>query len=44
AAGGEEGVGHLLSLLREELALALALAGRPSLPSLDASVLRRRTF
>ncbi|GMU02185.1 hypothetical protein KH5H1_63050 [Corallococcus caeni] len=44
ATGGEEGVGHLLSLLREELELALALAGRPSLPSLDASVLRRRTF
>ncbi|RKH11151.1 alpha-hydroxy-acid oxidizing protein [Corallococcus sp. CA047B] len=42
AAGGEEGVGHLLSMLREELELALALSGRPTLASLDASVLRRR--
>lgn len=42
AAGGEEGVGHLLSLLREELELALALSGRPSLAALDGSVLRRR--
>ncbi|RKG88478.1 alpha-hydroxy-acid oxidizing protein, partial [Corallococcus sp. CA053C] len=39
---GEEGVGHLLSLLREELELALALSGRPSLAALDGSVLRRR--
>jgi 4-hydroxymandelate oxidase len=43
AVGGEAGVAHLLSLLREELELALALAGRPSLAALDASVLRRRT-
>ena len=42
AVGGEEGVGHLLSLLREELELALALSGRPSLAALDGSVLRRR--
>ena len=41
AAGGAQGVSHLLSLLREELELAMALAGRPSLGEIDASLVYR---
>jgi 4-hydroxymandelate oxidase len=40
AADGERGVAHVLSLLRAELELAMALAGRPSLASIDRSVVR----
>lgn len=39
AVNGREGVKAVLNLLREELALAMQLAGRPSLASIDRSVL-----
>ena len=42
AANGAEGVYHVLELLRRELELAMALSGRPTLDSIDASLLRRR--
>lgn len=41
AAAGEKGVSDLLSLLREELRLSMALAGRPTIESMDRSVLVR---
>ncbi len=41
AADGAAGAQHALELLRGELALAMALAGRPSLASIDATLLRR---
>jgi 4-hydroxymandelate oxidase len=41
AAAGEQGVSHLLSLLRDELELAMALAGRPTLGHIDASLVYR---
>jgi 4-hydroxymandelate oxidase len=41
AAAGEQGVRHLLSLLREELELAMALAGRPTLRDIDATLVHR---
>jgi len=41
AAAGEQGVSHLLSLLREELELAMALAGRPTVKDIDASLVYR---
>jgi 4-hydroxymandelate oxidase len=37
AVDGEAGVRRVLELLREELSLAMALAGRPSLESVDRS-------
>ncbi len=40
AARGEDGVRHVLDLLRTELELAMALAGRPTLASIDRSVVR----
>ena len=42
AVNGAEGAYHVLELLRRELELAMALAGRPTLDSIDASLLRRR--
>jgi len=41
AADGAAGAQHTLELLRDELALAMALAGRPSLASIDASLIQR---
>ncbi len=41
ATAGEQGVSHLLSLLREELALAMAVAGRPTLGDIDSSLVFR---
>ena len=41
AVNGEEGVHHVLELLRSELELAMALSGRPTLDSIDASLLKR---
>lgn len=38
AANGAEGVAHALGLLRAELELVMALAGRPTIASIDASV------
>ena len=38
AAAGEKGVSQVLALLREELALAMALAGCPSLSDIDRSL------
>ena len=38
AVGGEAGVADVLRMLREELAVAMALTGRPAVPSIDRSV------
>ena len=43
AANGEEGVRDLLRILREELSLAMALAGRPTIASIDRSLVQCRT-
>ncbi|MFL5654811.1 MAG: alpha-hydroxy acid oxidase [Ktedonobacteraceae bacterium] len=40
AANGLEGVSHVLELLRAELELAMALAGRPTLVSIDRSLVK----
>jgi 4-hydroxymandelate oxidase len=39
AANGEQGVRHVLDILRGELELAMALAGRPSIASIDRGVI-----
>ncbi|HZS79097.1 MAG TPA: alpha-hydroxy acid oxidase [Ktedonobacteraceae bacterium] len=44
AANGAEGVEHVLELLRKELELAMALAGRPTLASIDSSLVRPASF
>lgn len=41
ATAGEEGVAHVLQLLREELDLAMALSGCPTLLDIDRSLLSR---
>ena len=43
AAAGEQGIRDLLTLLRDELRLAMALAGRPTIASIDHSVVRTPT-
>jgi isopentenyl diphosphate isomerase/L-lactate dehydrogenase-like FMN-dependent dehydrogenase len=40
AVNGEEGVRHVLELLRRELALDMALAGRPTIESIDRSLVK----
>jgi len=40
AVGGSAGVRHVLNILQEELDLAMALSGRPTLASIDRSLLR----
>lgn len=40
AVNGAEGVFHVLEILRKELELAMALAGRPTLESIDRTLLR----
>ena len=40
AVNGTEGVGHVLELLRTELELAMALSGRPTLDSIDRSLVK----
>ena len=40
ATAGAEGAKHTLTLLRDELELAMALAGRPTLASIDHSLIR----
>lgn len=40
AANGTEGVSHVLELLRTELELAMALSGRPTLDSIDRSLVK----
>ena len=40
AVNGQEGVRHVLDLLRAELELAMALSGRPTLTSIDRSLLK----
>jgi isopentenyl diphosphate isomerase/L-lactate dehydrogenase-like FMN-dependent dehydrogenase len=40
AANGAEGVFHVLEILRKELELAMALAGRPTLGSIDRTLLK----
>jgi 4-hydroxymandelate oxidase len=37
---GAAGVARVLTLLRAELELAMALAGRPTIASIDASLVR----
>lgn len=41
AAAGEEGVRDVLRILREELMLAMALSGRPSVAAIDRSLVQR---
>lgn len=41
AANGAEGVARVVNILREELQMAMALTGRPSIPTIDRSVLWR---
>jgi 4-hydroxymandelate oxidase len=40
AVNGAEGVFHVLEILRKELELAMALAGRPTLESIDRTLLK----
>jgi len=40
AANGADGVYHVLELLRKELELAMALSGRPTLASIDRTIVR----
>ena len=40
ALAGEEGVVRVLEILREELTTSMALAGRPTIASIDASLVR----
>ncbi len=40
AVGGQSGVEHLLSLLRDELDLDMALCGRPTISSIDRTLIR----
>ena len=42
AANGTDGVVRILEMVRAELELAMALAGRPTLASIDSSLLRMR--
>jgi len=42
AIGGAEGVSRVLSLLKQEITLAIALSGRPTIESIDASLVRIR--
>jgi 4-hydroxymandelate oxidase len=44
AVAGAEGAQHVLELLRDELELAMALAGRATLADIDASVVRPRAL
>jgi len=44
AARGADGVSHVLRMLRVEVDRALALAGRPTIAEIDASVVRRATW
>ncbi|HEX6544082.1 MAG TPA: alpha-hydroxy acid oxidase [Ktedonobacterales bacterium] len=41
AVAGAEGAQHVLEMLRDELALAMALAGRPTIASIDSALVRR---
>lgn len=41
---GEAGVSHLLNLLREELSISMALAGRPTIADIDRKLLVNSTF
>jgi 4-hydroxymandelate oxidase len=41
AVAGADGAQHVLELLRDELELAMTLAGRPTLASIDASLVQR---
>ena len=43
ATNGEDGVHHVLSLLREELSLAMALAGCPSLAAITRDLVEPRS-
>ncbi|HEX5440365.1 MAG TPA: alpha-hydroxy acid oxidase [Ktedonobacterales bacterium] len=44
AVAGAEGAQHALELLRDELELAMALAGRPALADIDTSAVRTRAL
>ena len=41
AVGGADGVFDILEMLKQELALAMALSGRPTLAEIDASLIAR---
>jgi len=41
AVGGSEGVAHVINILRRELEMAMASTGRPTIRSIDATVLWR---
>jgi len=41
AVAGADGAQHVLELLRDELELAMALSGRPTLASIDAALVQR---
>jgi 4-hydroxymandelate oxidase len=43
AVGGEEGLARVLQLLRDEIANAMALCGRPNIASIDATLVKRET-
>jgi 4-hydroxymandelate oxidase len=43
AANGEAGVRDVLRILRDELSLAMALSGRPTIPSVDRSLVSRQS-
>ncbi|MDQ3488149.1 MAG: alpha-hydroxy-acid oxidizing protein [Acidobacteriota bacterium] len=42
AANGEQGVSDALRILKDELSLAMALSGRPTVSSIDRSLVQRR--
>ena len=42
AVDGERGVADVLRILKDELSLAMALSGRPSIESIDKSLVRRK--
>jgi len=42
AVGGAEGVARVVEILRREFEMAMALTGRPSVASIDGSVILRR--
>ena len=41
AANGEEGAYHVLNILRDELELAMMLSGRPTIASIDRSMVKK---
>ncbi len=44
AIGGADGVSRVLDLLKKEIVLAMALSGRPTVGSIDASLIKQRSL